>query len=479
MVGREPRRRLAVQRKRSSVHKAEVLSAEPRALAMARPVASCETVLVQAESDRNLAVACEPDSHLTRLIPITFHAESPVTPMRLVIGNLCGGPVHGAWRAMHQPRHGLRPYVSTAGNAYILLAPMTGHRVSYSFAPFLLVPSECQLFRHGDVVDLAPKTLDLLVLLVERSGLLVLKEDITRALWPEVSVTDNALTQLVHELRAALEDESAAPMFIQTVPRRGYRFIAIVERQSAVPSSADDERPAKDTLPTLGRTGVRETSNLAAHLAFTDGRLKLERMNLAEVDSAIGDFERALALDPRYAMAYVGLAHARFLRFEASRPYAARATNDLMTALSEVQHAIDLDPDLPEAHAALALMLSSAGRGTEAVEAGRRAVALEPSNWRNHCRLGFAAWGSERVSAWTRVIELFPDFAYAYYGLSMVVIARNDLTTAERWLRRGARLQDASHLAHSRFPGKGLHWLLGFIRLALGQRAQARADFDR
>ena len=48
-----------------------------------------------------------------------------------------------------------------------------------------------------------------------------------KALWPDVAVTDNALTQVVSELRQALGDDPAAPKFIQTVPRRGYRLCDI------------------------------------------------------------------------------------------------------------------------------------------------------------------------------------------------------------------------------------------------------------
>ena len=65
-------------------------------------------------------------------------------------------------------------------------------------------------------------------LLVARPSELVTKEDILRELWPDVAVTDNAVTQAVSELRQALGDDPVSPQYIQTVPRRGYRFIARV-----------------------------------------------------------------------------------------------------------------------------------------------------------------------------------------------------------------------------------------------------------
>ncbi len=202
-------------------------------------------------------------------------------------------------------------------------------------------------------------------------------------------------------------------------------------------------------------------------------------MDAARVPEAIAQFERAVALDPRYALPYVGLAHARFWLYESTRASDRPDAVTLAAAIADAHRATDLDPDLAEAHAALALMLLSAGRSPEALAAGRRAVALEPGNWRNHCRLGIVAWGSERIAAFERVLGLYPDFAYAYYGLAMVHVARGDLPGAERLLRQGVPLQDRQGGAAERYPGRGLHWLLGLVRLAAGDTKDARVEFDR
>ena len=224
---------------------------------------------------------------------------------------------------------------------------------------------------------------------------------------------------------------------------------------------------------------MRETSSVDAHRAFTEGRVKLEMMDGAQVPAAIADFERAVALDPRYALPYVGLAHARFWLFEVTRARNRPDATALAAAIADAHHAIDLDPDLAEAHAALALMLTSAGRTAEAVVAGRQSVALEPGNWRNHCRLGVPAWGDERLAAFARVLELYPDFAYAYYGMAMVHIARGDLPLAETLLRHGTPAQDRKERSADRFPAAGLHWLLGLIRLASGDAGGGPREFDR
>lgn len=357
---------------------------------------------------------------------------------------------------------------------------MPGLGMTYRFGRFCVDPVSYRLSCDGTPLALAPKGLDLLLRFVMQPGVLVSKDELMRELWPGIAVTDNALTQVVSDLRRALGDMSSAPQFIETVARRGYRFIAPVDVVASDALGGVIPYAAHGTpMPGPAGAGVRETSSLDAHRAFTDGRVKLEKMEPALAADAIADFERAVALDPRYALPHVGLAHARFWIYEATRARNRPDAATLALAIGDAHHAIRLDPELAEAHAALAMMLMSAGRTGEAVVAGRRSVLLEPGNWRNHCRLGIAAWGDERTAAFARVLQLYPDFAYAYYGMAMVHIARGHLGAAEDLLRRGAPLQDREQGLADRFPGKGLHWLLGLTRLSSGDRAEARVEFDR
>jgi DNA-binding winged helix-turn-helix (wHTH) protein len=107
--------------------------------------------------------------------------------------------------------------------------------VTYRFGPYTLDPAAYRLVRDTEVVQLSPKIIDLLLYLVARHSALVSKEDLFKALWPDVAVTDNALTQAVSELRQALGDDPSNPAYIQTVARRGYRFIAPVTSLQARP----------------------------------------------------------------------------------------------------------------------------------------------------------------------------------------------------------------------------------------------------
>src|SRR5580765_5267841 len=96
------------------------------------------------------------------------------------------------------------------------------------FGPFVLDRAGYRLLRGHEAVRLTPQLLDLLLHLVDRAGVLVTKDELLDALWPNANVTENALTHAVSELRNALGDRASAPLFIKTIARRGYRFIGAI-----------------------------------------------------------------------------------------------------------------------------------------------------------------------------------------------------------------------------------------------------------
>src|SRR5204863_10023428 len=133
--------------------------------------------------------------------------------------------------------------------------------------------------------------LDLLTYLAARPARLVTRDDLFRDLWPNVAVTDNALTQLVSDLRRTLGDAPATPQYLQTIARRGYRFIAPVE--------GINPEPAAETR--VAECQFVQTSNLEVLRSVFDGRLKLESLGTADIDSAIVQFVHAVELDPAFA----------------------------------------------------------------------------------------------------------------------------------------------------------------------------------
>ena len=477
----------------------------------------------------------------------------------------------------------------------------------YRFGPFFLDGASYRLVRDEEVIPISPKIIDLLLYLAARPSTLVSKDELFRALWPDVAVTDNALTQAISELRQALGDDPAKPQYVQTVARRGYRFIAAVQVVVGVPAFAGSAPPAEvavhtpavavldfenvsgdqslgwlssgiaetvtndlraATLRVLDRVRVveatgrlgrdlqrlrseltidlavvgsfqragdrlritarvvdvltgeatadaksdgaleqvfelqdrivaqlsnalgadkkpasqnrhRETSSLEAYQAFTEGRVRLESLDGARVAGAIADFERAIALDPRYAAAHVGLANARFWQYEMSRARNQPDAGLLARAIDHVRRAIELDRDFAEAHATLAFLLVSASRSAEALAAARRAVSIDPGYWGHQFRLGHAAWGEERLNALAHAVEMYPDFPFVHFEAAMVHIARGSPDRAESILREGTIVQDRQADLKQRYPAKGLHWLLGVVRLARGDSSEALLEFDR
>lgn len=483
--------------------------------------------------------------------------------------------------------------------------------MTFRFGPFRADRVSYRAFEGERALDLTPKLLDLLFYLLERPATLVTKEELLENVWPGANVTDNALAQAVSELRQALDDDAAAPRFIKTVARRGYRFIAPVTRaETASPAVVPPLAPAdrvdvgeqtiavlefanvtgdRDAawlspglaetvtadLRALGRfrvvdrsrvaesarrtngsldavaadldaplvvtgsfqrhdekvritaqivdakrgaslaeakidglldeifalqdrvveqfarqlgivggqtaktRGPAETPTLAAYRAFTEGWLHLETLDIREIPHAIAKFERAIAIDPQYALAYAGLANAQLAAYEETRAQNLPARALLQSAIGHARRAVELDEALAEAHATLAFALVSDWATVEALPSARRAVALEPANWRHFFRLGHAAWGDERLRAAEHTLALYPDFAFAHFQAAMVHVARGHLREAETVLRQGAAVADRQVSRGDRYPALGLHWLLGLVRLAQDDVDEALQELER
>lgn len=109
----------------------------------------------------------------------------------------------------------------------------------YRFGSFELDADKNLLQRGDELVPLTPKAFDLLLLLVRRGGRVVTKDEILRAVWPGTEYVEEwNLTQLVYGLRNALGDKTKQSEFIETAPRRGYRFVARVEEPGRAAAAA-------------------------------------------------------------------------------------------------------------------------------------------------------------------------------------------------------------------------------------------------
>ncbi len=130
-------------------------------------------------------------------------------------------------------------------------------KLRYRFGPFELDPVEGSLTRSGARVRLQDLPFRLLALLVERRGEIVTREETRQRLWPENTFVefDNSLGVAIRKVREALRDDAESPRYVETIPRRGYRFLAPVTESGTAPT-------------TPSRTSARRPSSAIALVAL-------------------------------------------------------------------------------------------------------------------------------------------------------------------------------------------------------------------
>src|SRR5437762_2248441 len=103
----------------------------------------------------------------------------------------------------------------------------------FEFGPFRVDVANLLLFRDGQPLSLAPRAVETLIALVQHGGQLVKKDDLIRIVWSERIVDESNLSQNIYLLRKTLGNGSNGQNYIETVPRRGYRFVAEVRECNA------------------------------------------------------------------------------------------------------------------------------------------------------------------------------------------------------------------------------------------------------
>ncbi|HJS23098.1 MAG TPA: winged helix-turn-helix domain-containing protein [Pyrinomonadaceae bacterium] len=157
------------------------------------------------------------------------------------------------------------------------------------------------LTRNGEIVSLTPKATEILIMLVEHAGQLVEKDELLARIWADTFVEEANLTQNIFILRRALGDDRTGPKYIETVARRGYRFVGAVfdptQNGSSVLSASIE--PVVAVLPFLNCTGDPELEYLADGL--TDNITNnLSRVSKLRVMSRSAVFRyRSKEADPR------------------------------------------------------------------------------------------------------------------------------------------------------------------------------------
>ena len=109
---------------------------------------------------------------------------------------------------------------------------------SFRFDGFILDPLNLRLTANGEIRALEPKSFRLLQFLIENRHRAVRKEEILTTVWEGVAVSDNALTRAVAQIRKALDDDPKQPLYVETIPTVGYRFMGMVSVESVLASSS-------------------------------------------------------------------------------------------------------------------------------------------------------------------------------------------------------------------------------------------------
>ncbi len=154
----------------------------------------------------------------------------------------------------------------------------------YRFAPFRLDTANQCLWRDTEQISLSPKAFSVLLYLVDRPGRLVTKQELLDAVWPDIHVTEGVLKRAVLEIRKALEDPVEEPRYIQTLHRRGYRFMAASAAAQAAPE------PPEPDAAIVGRTRefqqlddwFEDATGASRQVVFIAGEAGLGKTTLVE-----------------------------------------------------------------------------------------------------------------------------------------------------------------------------------------------------
>lgn len=125
-----------------------------------------------------------------------------------------------------------------------------------AFGPFVADAESGRLLESGRVIALAPKPFETLYYLAGQSGRVVPKTELMERLWPGTFVTDDVLVQCVVDIRRALHDPAKTPHYVQTVPRRGYQFLAPVREAGPADWEAPPEGPPPEAVPAVPGNGA-------------------------------------------------------------------------------------------------------------------------------------------------------------------------------------------------------------------------------
>jgi DNA-binding winged helix-turn-helix (wHTH) protein/Tfp pilus assembly protein PilF len=291
----------------------------------------------------------------------------------------------------------------------------------YEFGAFRIDVANRLLFHEGRELSLTPKTVETLIALVRSKGELLNKDELLKTIWPDRLVDESNLTQNIYLLRKTLGKAPDGKDYIETVPRRGYRFVGELRATAAsgVPqtnSSAQSQLPRSHLIwlisvvlivsgvagyfalsRTVKSSGAKNP--VPVNEAYTKGLYFAGKGTTAALEQSIQQFEEALRADPNSAPAYAALSQS-YAGLSSHYDVQALTPNEaLAKAKTAATKAVELDDSLAESHTALAVVNERYELDWSAAEKQfRRAIELNPNYAVAHQQYSSLLAASDRIA---------------------------------------------------------------------------------
>lgn len=373
-----------------------------------------------------------------------------------------------------------------------------GHPPSIAIGEFRIDLRRRQLLSSagGEVIPLGSRPFEALAYLAQRPGMLVSRAELRAAVWPEVTVEDNSLSQCIAAVRRGLGEAPGQNRYIITEAGRGYRLVGA----GAPP----------------GQHGPA-TAVPRAFEAYVTGYSALARPGAGNLERGLADLERATRLDPDFALAHAGLAEAYALCgifglaaprkvFPEARAAALRALAiapelaEAHAALGHIKMMYDLDGDAAEtsyaqalsfdpgsilAHHYMGLLRTTRGRFEEAILHLRMAQSREPLAANLSANIGqghyYARRYHEAIAQLEQSLVLDPSFAHAQslIGRCRVQLGQYDATLEVFASRAGRTVgSDGDIPATLAYAGRTDEARAGLERLLAESRQRFVSPYD-
>lgn len=382
--------------------------------------------------------------------------------------------------------------------AYVTLSPMESNNpnavpandealLPFVFGEWRVEPETGRLTgRDNSQRQLEPQLMALLMLLAESDGRVLARERIEAALWPKTIVGEDTLARAISRLRRALDDSAQTPRYIETLPKRGYRFVAPITRKPFADGGARSSWWLRSTrlgavvglaslVGALWFVFVRPSDvpapqgSMSTLVARADDYYM--RFTRADNEAAIGLYEQVLAVQPDNNGAHAGLANAlvqRVVRWPRNPDVQGAVTLTealdrgltaspesqaiLARAIAMAERAVRIAPEDPDALKSLAFVLTAQGNLDRATTLYQQVLALDADAWPALINLGEIASmrGDEMTAigfferAWTamgRAYESEPQRVGPWHVPLGIEIGdlhnrRGEVADAELWYRR-------------------------------------------